>query len=115
MILKSIMESGLFFTDFSVFIPIFAGVLTGAFHITIFLITFGWLRKRNMKNFGKWLLRSSVFRFLVTVTMIIALARFFEERALIYIITVVISYSTFLAIEIRQLKQTLDHNSLPNG
>lgn len=107
-------ESALFFTDFSVFIPIFAGVLTGGQHVALNLIAFKWLRSKDMKIFNKWLLRISLFRFAFTLVLIVVSARYFNEEAWVFILSVCLSYSFFLVLEIRQLKRNLDHNSLPN-
>jgi hypothetical protein len=115
MILKSMLQSGHFFEDFSVFIPIFAGVLTGGFHVLIHLTAFNWLKVNKMGSFEGWLLGTSAVRILLTVSIILAFSIYFKSIAWLYILSVIGSYAMFLVLKIRYLQRNLDHNTIPNA
>lgn len=115
MILKSILQLSHFFKDFSVFIPIFAGVLTGGFHVLVHLTAYNWLRLNKMVSFEGWLLGTSAVRIFLTVSIIVAFSIYFKNIAWLYILSVVGSYAMFLVLKIRYLKRNLDHNTLPNA
>jgi len=104
----------LFFTDFSVFIPIFAGVLISGL-ITLLHYTY-YIRvlKNKKEGFTRSLFFITTLRMLLIVLSIVGCFRLYREQLLAFTLSILISYVVFSLLEINITKNYLDQKSLPN-
>lgn len=105
----------LFFTDFSVFIPIFAGVLISG--LLTLAHYFYYLRVLSSKKTGffRSLFFITALRMLLIVLAIGVCFRFYKDQLIAFTLSTLISYIVFSLYEIIITNNQLDQKSLPNA
>lgn len=104
----------LFITDFSVFIPIFAGVLISGLLTLLHFYYYVHVLRKKKTGFIRSLFFITTLRMLLIVLSIVACFRFFREQLLAFTLSILISYIVFSLFEIIFTNNQLDQKSLPN-
>lgn len=103
-----------FITDFSVFIPIFAGVLISGLLTYFHFMYYVHVLKQKKLGFVRSLFFITALRMLLIVLSIVVCFRLFREQLVAFTLSTLISYIAFSLYEIIITNNQLDQKSLPN-
>lgn len=103
-----------FITDFSVFIPIFAGVLISGLLTFFHFMYYVRVLRQKKSGFIRSLFFITALRMLLIVLSIVACFRLFREQLIAFTLSILISYIAFSLYEIIITNNQLDQKSLPN-
>jgi len=110
----SLNNYALFITDFSVFIPIFAGVLISGIITLLHYTYYVRVLKNKKEGFTRSLFFITIFRMLLIVLSIVACFRLYREQLLAFTLSILFSYVVFKLLEITITKNHLDQKSISN-